>query len=108
VTKYTVIRAIATAPNFWTSAVAQAGYSITPQAPTPVISPASGACSAGQMITITDSDAHATIRYTVDGSTPNPHSTLYTHPFPMTCNETVEAIAIDCNVAASAVAIATY
>ena len=107
-THSTVVKAIATAANFWKSSVASAAYSVVAQVPTPVISPGSGAYAKGQLISISDAIGTATIRYTTDGSIPTTHSTMYTHPFALTGNETVQAIAIATGEAGSLVATATF
>jgi hypothetical protein len=107
-TQSTTVKAIATAPDFWKSTDVAAQYSIVPQAPTPVISPESGAYGTGQLITISDANGTATIRYTTDGSTPTTHSTIYAHPFALTGNETVQAIAVGTGEAGSLMTTETY
>ena len=78
------------------------------QAPAPVISPAGGTFSAAQQVTITDSVSGASIYYTVDGSTPTTGSTLYTGPFQLTTDTTVQAIASAAGYLQSATSSATY
>jgi hypothetical protein len=78
------------------------------QAPAPVISPAGGTFSASQQVTITDSVNGASIYYTVDGSTPATGSTLYTGPFQLTANTTVQAISSAAGYLQSSVSSATY
>ena len=78
------------------------------QAPAPVISPAGGTFSAAQQVTITDSVSGASIYYTVDGSTPTTGSTLYTGPFQLTTDTTVQAIASAAGYLQSSVSSATY
>lgn len=107
-TASTNVKAIATAPGYWKSAVVLAQYSVVPQTPTPAISPAPGLYKVGQMITITDAIPTATIRYTTDGSIPTPTSNWYHGPFTLTGSETIKAIAISTGRASSAVASATY
>ena len=78
------------------------------QAPAPVISPAGGTFSAAQQVTITDSVSGASIYYTVDGSTPTTGSTLYTGPFQLTTDTTVQAISSAAGYLQSSVSSATY
>ncbi len=107
-TASTALRAIATAGGYWKSPVVMAQYSVVPQTPTPVISPASGSYSAGQLISISNAIPTATIRYTTDGSLPTTASRLYTGPFVLGAGETVQAISISTGAAESNVASATY
>lgn len=104
----TTIRAIATAPAYWKSLVAAAQYSVLPNAPQPDISPASGSYSVGQLITITDANPKATLRYTTDGSIPTTASRFYSGPFPLTGTGTIRAIAIATGDGVSSVASASY
>jgi hypothetical protein len=55
----------------------------------PVIFPASGTITDADLISITDGTAGATIRYTIDGSTPDPSSTAYTAPFTLPVSDGV-------------------
>jgi glucosylceramidase len=83
----------------------------TPAAATPVLFPVPGAYSqtqAGQMITLTDATAAATMYYTTDGSTPTTASTVYANPFPIMATTTIKAIATASGFSASAVASGTY
>ena len=77
------------------------------QAPAPMITPAGGAYSAAQQITLSDTIA-ASIYYSIDGSTPTASSTLYTGPFTLSTAATVQAIASAGGYLQSAVSSATY
>jgi hypothetical protein len=60
-------------------------------------------------VTISDATAGAAIYYTTDGkTTPTANSTLYTGAITVAATETIQAIAVAPNYAASAVASATY
>src|SRR6201999_3906118 len=59
-------------------------------------------------VTISDTTAGATIRYTVDGSTPTASSTQYTGPITVSTSQTVNAIAIASGMTNSAVGSAVY
>ncbi|MBP7309857.1 MAG: SUMF1/EgtB/PvdO family nonheme iron enzyme [Candidatus Cloacimonetes bacterium] len=63
------------------------------QCATPVISPATGTYSTNQTVTITTVTDGATIRYTLDGTTPDSTSTVYATPFVVAVTTTVKAIA---------------
>lgn len=60
----------------------------------PVISPASASFSDSQVVTISCDDNDAEIRYTLDETTPDANSSLYTGPITLTETTTVKAIAI--------------
>ncbi|WP_237047580.1 chitobiase/beta-hexosaminidase C-terminal domain-containing protein [Lentzea guizhouensis] len=80
------------------------------QAPvaTPTFSPPGGAYTSGQTVTISTATSDATIRYTVDGSTPTASSPLYTGPIAVPSSRTVNAIGLKAGLANSSVASATY
>ena len=105
----TTLEAMATAAGYTNSAVATATYTIVPPPPaTPVILPVGGTYPAGQLVTITDSAAGASIYYTTDGTAPTITSTKYSSPFTVGVSETVKAIAVISGAANSAVAQQTY
>lgn len=72
------------------------GGTVTPPTATaanPVITPSSGYFEASQSVSITCATSGATIRYTVDGSSPTSASTLYSAPFQVSSTTTIKAIA---------------
>ena len=73
----------------------------------PVITPASGTVERGSEVVITGSEG-AEIRYTTDGSEPTRESPRYVHPFAVTNDVTIKAIAVRPGYANSAVAEASY
>ena len=77
-------------------------------APTPVFSPAAGAYTTVQTVTLTDSAAGTVFRYTTNGSTPDQYSTRYIGPITVSGPETIQAIATATGYAPSPVASATY
>ena len=87
-----------------------------PTAATPTFWPVPGSYSqtqAGQMVTLTDSSAGATIYYTTDGTTPTTSSTKYSGAITVTSTTTtstttIEAIAAGSDYTTSAVATGTY
>ncbi len=80
----------------------------TPVVSTPTFSPAPGTYTGTLKVTISTATADASIRYTLDGSTPSATSTLYTGPISVTSSKTIKAIAIASGKTNSFVATATY
>ena len=79
------------------------------QVATPTFSPAPGTYSSVQSVSISCSTSGATIRYTLDGSTPNSSSTLYSSPISVTDGEvTIKAVAFRSGLADSSIASGTY
>ena len=79
-----------------------------PQAPTPIISPASGSYTSSQTVSMTCSASTPTIYYTTDGTTPTDSSTTYTGPFAQSIPATVEAICAASGYTNSPVATVVY
>jgi RHS repeat-associated protein len=79
-----------------------------PTAATPVLSPAGGAYTSIQSVTISDSTAGASIYYTTNGSTPTTASTVYSGPISVSATETIEAIATAPGYSTSAVDAAAF
>ncbi len=75
----------------------------------PAFSPAGGAFTSAQNVTITSATAGATIRYTTDGSTPTATTgTVYSSPVAVGSTTTLKAIAYKAGNTNSAVSSATY
>jgi hypothetical protein len=111
ITATTTLKALAIASGFTNSAVASATYTITAsvnQVAAPTFSPAGGSYATAQSVTITDTTAGASIRYTLDGSTPTATSTLYSGAISVATSKTINAIGIKSGLTNSAVASATY
>ena len=104
----TTIKAIATATNFLTSAVASGTFTIETPAATPTFSPAPGTYATAQQVTLADTTAGASIFYTTNGSTPTTSSTKYTGAITVSATTTIKAIATATNFLTSAVATGTY
>ena len=74
---------------------------------TPLMSLASGTYPAGQNLTISDTNAIATIYYTLDGTPPTTSSTKYNGAITLNNSETISAIAVVGTSAVSSVATIT-
>lgn len=109
ITSTTTVAAIAVESGYNNSPAASATYTIVaPAAPAPTFSPSAGSYTSAQTITLADTQAGATIYYTVDGSTPTTSSAKYTAPFSLASTATVNAIAVASGYSTSAVALAAY
>ena len=74
----------------------------------PTFSPAAGSYGPAQNVAIIPFIAGDLILYTIDGSTPNPESEIYTGPIAVASTTTIKAIAFNPELGFSAVASATY
>jgi hypothetical protein len=74
----------------------------------PTFGPAGGTYSSAQSVTISTATSGASIRYTLDGSTPTATSPLYSGPITIATTKTVTAIGMKSGLANSAAASATY
>ena len=110
VTATETVKAIAVAAGFSTSAVGAATYTISggSATATPTFSPAAGAYTGSQTLTISDTTSGAAIYYTTNGVAPTTSSNVYEGPFPVSTSETVKAIAVAPGDAVSAVGSAAY
>ena len=88
------------------SNLASAVYTLT--VATPLISPASSTYTTPQTITLSTTSPGATLRYTLDGSTPTAASPQYTAPFGVNTQTTVRAIGFRTGWTTSAVNTGTY
>jgi RHS repeat-associated protein len=105
----TTINAIAYESGYTDSSVASASYTITPPVATPTFSPTGGTYTSTQSVTIGTTTSGATIRYTIDGSTPSEtHGTVYGSAISVASTMTINAIAYETGYTDSSVASATY
>jgi lysophospholipase L1-like esterase len=75
----------------------------------PTFTPGGGTYSSTQSVSIASTTSGATIRYTVDGSTPSEtNGTIYTGPVVISSNTTLKAIAYKSGMTDSTVTSATY
>jgi len=103
------LKAIAYATNLLESPINTAIYGITFAAATPAFSPPGGAYTNTQLVTMASATSDASIRYTMDGSTPTSTSgTPYSSPVTVNSNLTIKAIAYAAGATDSPVAGATY
>lgn len=75
---------------------------------TPTITPAGGAQAAPPLVAIATTTEGATIRYTLDGSSPSSTSPVYGYPFLVSTTTTVKAAAFKAGHTPSGVASVTY
>lgn len=75
---------------------------------TPSFNPPGGSYTSAQTVTITTATAGATIRYTIDGSTPTASSPVYGGPISVPTTRTLKAIGIKSGMTTSAVGTAAY
>jgi hypothetical protein len=108
ITANTTVNAIGIRTGMTNSAVGSASYVIGTPVATPTFSPPGGNYATAQSVTLSTTTSSATIRYTLDGSTPTASSTLYSGPIAISASTTVNAIGIRAGFANSAVASATY
>jgi len=106
ITASETVRASATADGYSISTISAAKYTIITE--TPVISPARGAYAGSQTITITDITSGAVIYYTLNGRAPNASSPVYSGPFTIFSNSTIQAVAKATGDSASSVVSASY
>lgn len=76
--------------------------------PTPTFSPVAGTYTEAQTVTISCTDAEASIRYTTDGTEPSENSTVYTEPIYVETTTTLKAIAVSKDGEESNVATAKF
>ncbi len=108
VTSTTTIKALAVASGYLQSPVVSATYNLQNQTATPAFSPAGGAYTSAQSVTISDSTPNAVIHYTLDGSTPTASSAQYSSPIRVASSLTIKAIAVTSGQQSSATATAAY
>ncbi|HEY0947330.1 MAG TPA: chitobiase/beta-hexosaminidase C-terminal domain-containing protein [Opitutaceae bacterium] len=76
---------------------------------TPTFGLAAGTYSTAQLVAISSATSGASIRYTIDGSTPTASAgILYAGPVPVSATTTLKAVAFKSGMTTSAVASATY
>jgi hypothetical protein len=104
------LEAIAVKTGYANSPVTTAAYTIAPVLPAPTFSLAggSGTYATPQTVTISDSQAGATIYYTTNGTTPTTSSTVYSGAITVSVTETVEAMAVETGYTNSAVSSVLY
>jgi uncharacterized repeat protein (TIGR03803 family) len=103
------LEAIAYETGYANSTVTSGKYTINLTAAAPVFSPAAGAYTSAQSVTITSATSGATIRYTTNGTAPTTTSgTVYSGPVSINATTTLEAIAYETGYANSTVTSGTY
>jgi hypothetical protein len=103
------IRAIAYKSGMTDSPISAATYTITGAVAAPGFNPSAGTYSTTQTVTITSTTSGASIRYTLNGTTPTSSTgTLYSAPVSVTSTTTIKAIAYKSGMSDSAVTSSTY
>jgi formylglycine-generating enzyme required for sulfatase activity len=88
-----VLKAIAYKPGWRTSEISSASYTINGAVPSPSIIPNGGTFTGPPSVTITTETQGASIRYTIDGSTPSASLGLpYTGAFTISSSCTIRAV----------------
>jgi hypothetical protein len=109
VSQSTTLKAIAYKTGWLPSTVSSAEYVITGTVEAPVISPAGGTYVTAQTVSITCVTVGASIRYTLDGSSPSStEGTLYAGSFTLSSSATIKAIAYKADWENSSIASNTY
>ena len=105
----TTLKAIAYLAGWTDSAVNSAAYTIAGTVATPTFSPAAGTYASTQSVAISSTTVGASIRYTMDGSTPSSTvGTVYSGPIAVSASTTLKAIAYLAGWTDSAVNSAAY
>jgi hypothetical protein len=106
----TTLKAIAYEPGMTDSTVTSGLYTITtPQVAAPVFSPPAGTYTSAQSVVITTTTSGATIRYTIDNSTPTEtNGTVYSSPVSISVTTTLKAIAYKSGMTDSTVTTGLY
>ncbi|MBC8097382.1 MAG: chitobiase/beta-hexosaminidase C-terminal domain-containing protein, partial [Akkermansiaceae bacterium] len=76
--------------------------------PAPTVSPAGGAFTNSVIVSLANATAGVSIHYTLDGTTPNSSSLLYTNPFVISSTTVVKAIAMASGAVNSAVTSVSF
>ncbi|MGO9617560.1 MAG: chitobiase/beta-hexosaminidase C-terminal domain-containing protein [Bryobacteraceae bacterium] len=107
--QYTVIVTAQSQADPTKSASATVTLVPTQPAEAPTFSPSGGTYTAAQTVTLNSTTSGATIRYTLDGSTPSETAgTVYIAPFTISGTTTVKAMAYASGLTDSSVATAIY
>jgi hypothetical protein len=104
----TNFQAVAITAGGTVSPVTKAWYTINLAATVPVISLPAGAYGSAQTVSISDSTPGAVIHYTTTGVYPNSSAPVYTGPFTVSSNTTVQAMATATGYTSSSVVSASY
>jgi regulation of enolase protein 1 (concanavalin A-like superfamily) len=96
-------------PSTFFSVGSQQGSGLPPPVAPPVFNPSAGTYTSAQTVTISTTTSGASIRYTLDGSTPSETAgTLYSGPVTVSSTTTINAIAYKSGMTDSTVASAAY
>ena len=103
-----MVKAIAVATGYSTSAVNSAAYTITSPVAAPTFSPVSGFYATVQTVTISTGAPSATIHYTTDQSKPTSNSPIYSGSITVTATTMIKAIVVTAGSSNNLVGSASY
>ena len=81
---------------------------VQPQVASPSMNPPGGSYTSAQSVSLSSNTAGASIRYTLDGSTPGANSSLYSGPISVSVSGTLKSIASKSGMRDSTVSSASY
>ena len=108
VTTSQTVKAKAFRTDYAPSQTASATFNVTQQGDVPTIFPPSGVFQNNVTVYMSSNTPGATIRYSLNGTTPTAASTAYTVPLQITATTTVKAVAFVSGGSPSGVATSTY
>ncbi|MDR3764762.1 MAG: chitobiase/beta-hexosaminidase C-terminal domain-containing protein [Acidobacteriota bacterium] len=100
------LSAIAIASGYTGSSVASAAYSLVTA--TPAFSPARGAYTSAQQVSLSSTTPGAVIYYTLDGTVPTSASSVYSQPISIGTTTTIQAVAIAPGFVESSLEMGTF
>ncbi len=104
----TTVNAIAVVNGYLQSPMSSSTFTIATSTAPPQFSPGAGTYVGSQPVTISDASPSPTIYYTLDGTTPNHSSAVYSSAIQLTTSTTITAIASSAGLSDSAPVAGTF